>query len=214
MVPNQRSEKIRPVLSQSEGGSASTIKDVKRIGQSAGFRFDSDEDISANVETPLIPAVTDLFHKGILTISSNADISDQQPDAYISLDWDSLSETNRRVVREVLETDEIEPSPWGDVYINLPINANTTQSEIQNWASSIAARFIHQPAVWEARFSLSDMRQPLDAFQDLDANEISKRSGLYLAPDGYFYRSEAACKRYLGEAKIADNVTTNKEQDH
>lgn len=180
-----------------------TVKDVSQIQHTAGERFSNESQITQLVEAPLVSAVTSFFRKGILTISSSANVEEGRDNAHILVDWESLSSENKEIAKKILGVKEVTPDNWGCIFFSIPITPDTPFKEIAQWSEGVATQFVFQPATWELRRSVEqikerDRRGGDGSFGKFSPEKIAKETGLYLGPDGFFYRNEGGYKRYHG----------------
>ena len=83
------------------------------------------------VEFPLLEAAKAFKEKGIETIFSSANMKDVGGEVYITLDYDSLSETNRKVAAKFSDVGESHGSEVRkSVKIAIPANENMTIGDV------------------------------------------------------------------------------------
>ena len=88
-----------------------------------------------------------LHAKGIKTIFSSANKKDiAQGYAHIAIDYDSLSEENRRIALTVGALGRIHGSEETQgVYINIPVTEDSTVGEVRKEAVRLSQLFREQP---------------------------------------------------------------------
>lgn len=134
--------------------SIKTIGEVQMVGRPRGEIITSRKDIPNIVEEPLVAAVETLFDKGITTIDSNANVEGgRHNEAWIHIDFLSLSDQNKQIARELEE----EPPPGLEVsifetvfpdgeeyallHLIMPITADTPVGEVEAKFREIAEGF-------------------------------------------------------------------------
>lgn len=151
---------------------------VPRIGGS-GVLPASLEELMQLVEEPLQESCTLLYERNIQTLSSGCNEIDRQRGyGGISLSWDSLSQTNRLVARE-LPFKSIEPigqntdgSAMLAVHIRLPIAHDDFPRTVAEQAAKLAERFEWQPMTWAPRWSLDEARRNFK----MDGHDLTTKS--------------------------------------
>jgi hypothetical protein len=104
------------------------------------------EDLEIFVEAPLLEACKILYEKGIETVFSSANKKDISSGyAYLAIDFESLSEKNKKIALELGEIGKMHGSIIKDgVYIKIPINRSSTVGEVKQEAIEIAEKFEQQ----------------------------------------------------------------------
>lgn len=179
--------------------SPETLKEINAIGKARNTMLRSREDIANYVELPLLSAAQILWDKNIKTIESSANQSDiRRGFVVMTIDFESLSEENKKVAEEI---GEIYTS--GDrikiVSINIPVNENSTVKEISSKAEGFVSRFKKQPMTWVPTYTLSEFRQlfridPNDDSYSVEvftnADSIKDQGWYYDTESQLFYRSK------------------------
>ena len=116
------------------------------------------EQLKELVEGPLLSACEELYDKNIRTLSTSANEKDiQYGTAHLIIDFDSLSEENKKVGEQL---GEIHPADeTNQLVIKIPIAESSTADEIREFAESIAHKFEKQPMTWAPSYTLEQMRQ-------------------------------------------------------
>ncbi|AKM82455.1 TPA: hypothetical protein DD449_05185 [Candidatus Berkelbacteria bacterium] len=183
------------ILNESVGQiTTKTLSDVEPTAFCSSTIILNPEHLREVVEEPLIPACEILYQKNIETADSSANNKDIRSggDARICINWDSLSEENRKIVEGL----GLEPVPFNNfqvVILQEPIEEKTTVQELSNKFTEKANMFLLQEPKWIPSFTMDDLRKeygysesdestPEDFEQDYYDQE-SKR--FYLSEDHY-----------------------------
>ncbi len=110
----------------------------------------SREQLFELVETPLAEACALLYDKNIKTISSSANKQDlASGEAYIVIDFDTLSRENQQIALEFAEPHTYHGSnPGRGVKLSFAIDQTTDLQELSRQAREAADRFKKQPMMW------------------------------------------------------------------
>jgi len=182
------------------------ITEVKAIERSRNSMITTREEIREYVETPIVDACEHFWDLNVRTLSSSANEKDVDRKAYIILDYDSLSDANKKIAEESGEKiDNYDGRPAVDILI--PVTKDTTAEDIRVKATEIANRFKKQKATWIPSYSLQEMRQ----IYAIDPNDDEYGVEGFVE-EGYFYDIEGK-RFYLSEEhynktkeKIIDTV--------
>ena len=133
-----------------------SISEIEPIEQSGAVTL-TRETIKEVVEAPLVAACTMLYDKNIRTVMSSANKKDiERGEAYILIEYDSLSEENKMIAKGFAEPEEIEGRHY--VHIPIPVSSKSTIYEVHTHACSIAEGFKKQKNSWLESYTLDEMR--------------------------------------------------------
>jgi hypothetical protein len=182
---------------------------VERIAESRGYTPMLVAELDEIVETPLLEAAKQLYLKGVRTLESGANPNQniELGFAFLTIEYDSLSEENKRVVdRLIVENDRnkyvVDVSQGGDgvgVGIKIPFGKDVTVREIADAAVDLAEQFKKQPMTWAPRYSLQDIKDMYLLESDEDAIAAAEFDELILGPDGNYYNNEEQMRLAFGE---------------
>ncbi len=121
------------------------ISSVKPI-EEGGLLVRNVDDLKELVEAPLLEACQVLFIKGIKTVFSSANEKDVESGyVYITIDYNTLSEENKKIALNAGELESVHGSIQSQgVYIKIPITENSTVGEIKEKSLGIARSFSDQ----------------------------------------------------------------------
>lgn len=148
-------QRIGSIPKDLSGSSADRIIDregqkldgVDPIEEGAGIIFRHRDDVGKFVETPLLPAVLELFDKNIRTLWSTANHKDLLTgEVGFGIDFNSLSLENRITAVKLGEIVVFAEKPA--VSIKIPVNQDTPVGQIESVAEEIIQAFITQPLRW------------------------------------------------------------------
>jgi hypothetical protein len=191
------------------------IKDVKQIFAFAGSRLTRGS-IKKLVETPLVRVIEDLFDKNIRTTYSNANIKHdpQNPTAFISIDYDSLSDQNKKIFDDIIARDfagfvkkSITPAKkstpaYASIDVRMPINGDMLVVDVEKKFLEIIKDFQLQDNVHDRIPNMdkylgeyADGYKTADGSWDLD--RLKKDYGfVYDGQSGVFFQSVDALRRH------------------
>lgn len=145
------------------------ITEVKTIEESV-IHFKNRAEIAQYVETPLVSACEHFWDLGIQTLMSSANSTDVGYNAYIDLDYDSLSEENKKIAEELsgekFLMHGIKPTLTIKIITSPIITTETTIEEITKKADEVANRFKKQKATWIPTWTLEELRE---IYMDMDS---------------------------------------------
>ena len=152
------------------------------------------------VERPLLRACIMLYDKNIHTISSSANIQNIGRNAVIVIDYDSLSDENKKIAEQYSAITEANlRTPFRTVAIKIPIgDENTLISEIERKSLEIARKFKPQKMTWARIYT---WKQLLEMYRITPkrAREMKlteKSFGLYYDPETkLFYQNKEQCEK-------------------
>ncbi|HLD60750.1 MAG TPA: hypothetical protein VJA27_01295 [Patescibacteria group bacterium] len=122
---------------------AKKISDIKPIIFRSYLSLDNRADIKEVVEGPLVRACEALFDKHIATTSTSA--NGTKSEAWIIIDFDSLSEDNKVVAQRFGTVDQDGRVGKNIVKLTLPLTPESTWGEIEDAALSLVSEFHEQP---------------------------------------------------------------------
>lgn len=133
--------------------------------EESGETFRTREQIKDLVEQPLLTACEELYDKNVQTLASSANQKDiQRGEAYILIDFDSLSEENQKIARQYAEPKQGD-GHWSSgktVKIIIPISESTTVDDVSRRATEIAKTFVKQRATWIRKIKMKDPQSTLE----------------------------------------------------
>jgi hypothetical protein len=142
----------------------SSLDSIEPIQESSNF-FDRN-DIKKFVEPPLVAACENFYDKNIRTLLSSANKKDIEiGEAYIIIDYDTLSGDNKKIAEEVgsLYFTKIgsgdKSKEARELKIVIPLDKNVTIQEIEQKAVQIADRFKKQPMLWVKNYTLEQIKE-------------------------------------------------------
>ena len=169
----------------------SSLAKVSAIEESRNQMITAKEQLRQFVEQPLLDACEELYDKNIRTLATSANEKDiQTGEAYIIIDFDSLSEENKRVAQQYAKP--MQYDGMNVVKIIIPVSEMMSPDEISQQAKKIADTFQRQSATWVPRYTLDDLKK----IYGIDETETK-----YDDPstwEGYFYDPESK-QFYLSE---------------
>lgn len=127
------------------------ISDIPAI-EEGGIEAVTRENLSELVEAPLLEACEELYDKNIRTVMSSANeknVAGGEGEAYIAIDFDSLSEENKQIALKFGETYIMHGSKSAPcVNLVFPVHSNTTVGDIRRMAHKVVAQFHKQKMTW------------------------------------------------------------------
>lgn len=159
------------------------IGEIKPIEESRNTTVRTREQLRVLVESPLLSACEELYDKNIRTLSTSANEKDiQYGTAHLIIDFDSLSEENKKIgeqVGEIHRADEM-----NQLVIKIPVTENSSADEIKEFADSVAHKFEKQAMTWAPSYTLEQMRQ----IYGIDPND--ETYGVEAFADQFYYDQE------------------------
>lgn len=125
----------------------SSLNEVLPIQKTRGLIITKREQIKEIVEAPLVSACEVFWDKNIKTYESSANSQDiQRGNCYIRIDFDSLSEENKKIAEQYGE-------PYNDVGVQvlelvIPVTSSETVKEVSDKAVDLANTFHKQKPTW------------------------------------------------------------------
>jgi len=135
-----------------------SVREIKAILRDRNEQITARDEIKAYVEPPLVDACERFWDMNVMTLSSSANSKNIGYEAYIIIDYNSLSEENKEIAKnsgEFLEDYDGRPA----VGFLIPVSEPTTPEEIKAKADEVASRFQKQKATWIPSYTLQEMRQ-------------------------------------------------------
>jgi len=148
-------------MNESLGPNTQKLIEIKAIDE-GGVTFQSRTEIAKYVETPLVSACEHFWDIGIQTVMSSANSRDVGNIAYIDLDYNSLSDENKKIAESLLGQKGMMhgSEPTSIIKVNiLPITTETTLEKVKDKADEIANRFKKQKATWIPAMTLQYLRK-------------------------------------------------------
>ena len=143
---------------QQEQPKISLLAEVPAIQKSRNQMIITRDQIKDLVEQPLLVACEDMWDENVRTLSTSANKKDiKVGEAYIIIDFDSLSEENKKAAQQLAEP--IDYDGMKAVKITIPVSETTTIDEISQKASEIAGTFKKQPATWVPKYKLNELKK-------------------------------------------------------
>ena len=135
------------------------MRDVQSIERSGGDVIADFDDIEKFVEMPARKAVRAFFERNIKTGSSHANLEEflraeereenELPEAYIVINYDSLSEANRLIAKEAGLNIAKSHDGSDGVTIFVLYSTDATVGEIEDKLYELAIKFKHQKLFWD-----------------------------------------------------------------
>lgn len=176
------------------------IAEVKAIGEGRGQMIKTRDEIVKYVESPLVSACEHFWDLNVRTLESSANAKDVGRGAEIVIDYDTLSDENKKIAKEYAEplSDYEGDVGRSAVSFKIPITNETTLEEVKTRASAFAERFKKQRASWIPSYSLGEMREiyASDPNDSEYGHEAFTKAGWYYDSEGKrFYLSEEHFKK-------------------
>lgn len=160
----------------------SSLAEVPAIQESRNQMITRRDQIKDFVEQPLLGACEDMWDKNVRTLSTSANKKDiEVGEAYIIIDFGSLSEENRQAAQQLAEP--IDYDGMKAVKIPIPVSETTTTDEISQKASEIAGTFNKQPATWIPTYKLEVLKKAYG----IDPEETQYDDPSVWQDEGYYY---------------------------
>ena len=178
--------------SETEVKTQTLISEVKPIEQNRNLMLTERGEVRAYVEPPLVKACERYWDMNVRTLSSSANTKDVNYGAHVILDYDSLSEVNKKVAEEegeLLKDYDGRPA----INLEIPIDEKTTAKEIERQSYASASRFQKQKATWIMSMTLGEIRQMYGIDPEDDEFGVDG-----FKEEGYYYDQETR-KFYLSK---------------
>lgn len=170
---------------------SNSLADVPVIEESSNQMIISRDQLEKLIERPLLQACEELYDKNIRTLSSSANKKDiEAGNVYVILDFDSLSEKNKKIALNFASP--IEYDRLKAVKIIIPVSDKTTVDEISQEAMRISKAFQKQSASWIPKYTLKQLKK---------ISEIPKDDNMYDEPSAWkdFYYDPKEQVFYMSE---------------
>lgn len=173
------------------------ISEIKAIKETRGQMFKTRDEIAKHVEPPLVLACEHFWDLNIRTMESSANSENVGGDAGIVIDYDSLSDENKKIAKEsaeILENYDGKPA----AHFKIPITNETTLEQVEQQVSAFAERFQKQKTSWIPSYSLQEMRKMYDIGLDeveYGPEAFAKEGWHYDDKNQRFYLSEEHCRK-------------------
>lgn len=147
------------------------IEDVYPLNRDQfGVNLKNREDIKRIVEIPLVEACEIFWDKNIKTVESSANKEDiQSGHGWIVLDWDSLSEENKKIAES--QSGSLRKAHGGSetlfFYLEIPMSKGMLAKDISKTASDIANKFQKQKLTWLLGTTLGDRMTQIERMRQL-----------------------------------------------
>ena len=174
----------------------SSLAKVLAIQESRNQMITTRDQIISFVQQPLLGACEDMWDKNVRTLSTSANQKDiEVGEAYIIIDFDSLSEENKKAAQQLAEP--IDYDGMKAIKIPISVSETTTTDEISRKAAEIAGTFKRQPATWIPKYRLEYLKKAYGiAPEETDYDDPSVWEGYYYDPkEKVFYMSEEHYKK-------------------
>jgi len=174
----------------------SSLAELPAIQESKNQIITTKEQIKDLVEQPLLDACEEMWNKNVRTLSTSANKKDiEVGEAYIIIDFDSLSEENQKVAQQYAKP--IDYDGVKAVKILIPVSESTSTDEISRKATEIAGTFQKQSATWIPKYSLEYLKKAYGISpNETKYDNPSVWEGYYYDPkEKVFYMSEEHYKK-------------------
>lgn len=166
----------------------SRIEDVEVI-QETGTFITRRQDIKKYVEAPLVEACEMLWDKNVRTIWSSCNPKDfTQGYGVIGIDYESLSEENKKIGEEVGEVDE--NTLGKTLWLKIPLNTNTTSEEAKAKSIELASKFKKQKAIWIPSYTQDELIKSYLLIRNI-TDEVRQQNPIesFVTEDNYLDKS-------------------------
>ena len=156
------------------------------------------------VEPLLVFAAERFWDLNIRTLSTSANAKDIGHTGYIIIDYNSLSDENKKIAEE---HGELIPNYDGFPVIkfSLPITPETSTQSIQKQSDLFADKFKKQKAHWIPSYTLAEISKKYNAYHNEPelTPEFLIEQGLYYDKEGdKFYLSEEHFQKVVDESEV------------
>lgn len=174
-----------------------TIEEVIRIDEMSWQIVRQRSDFEKLIEAPLLEAVQLLYDKNIGTIAASANVKDVGEGGCIVINYNTLSEENRRIAEALVDEGVAYWSALSEVKVVhwvVPIHHRLMPVKlVREKALELARRFKLQPFTWVRRYTLDDLTlefrlrdKPCPAFFEARGYFYDQKEGLfYLSKEQY-----------------------------
>ncbi len=153
------------------------------------------ESLKELVEAPLLEACEELYDKNIETTSSSANGENNVDSACIVINFDTLSEENKKVALQFGKPhlNEHAATPYNSLTIEFPVSLTSTVGDIRKVAHQAVSQFHKQELTW-GRTTIKDLAKSYGVAPEQLTPE-SFPDKYYDAQTGYLYYSEELYKK-------------------
>jgi hypothetical protein len=140
------------------------LSEIDVIPKTFGLQIINKEQIKDLVELPLVKACEVFWDKNIQTLESSVNTKDIGHEGYIGLDFNSLSDENKKVAKQYGEPHQLYVNNPDILCIRIPIpiHQGETVEEISNRAIQISNNFYRQHAGWISSVTLEEYLNTLE----------------------------------------------------
>lgn len=139
------------------------------------------EDLRMIIEEPCLAACLTLYDKNIQTVNSSANERNRGGKAYIGINYDSLEENNKQILKRLVEEGIVEPLNLSDnkgqrggreVSIKVPVFEDDTVGKVSDRFLQIVSAF-HQQDVLYGRITREGLIEEIKGFvgQEVEPDE-------------------------------------------
>lgn len=178
------------------------------------------------IEEPCLAACLYLYDRNIRTVDSSANKNDINGRAYIGIDYDSLSDENKKVVENLIEQGIVERKELGNegrrgeryIMISTLITESSTVGQVNDWFMKAVSSFQMQDLLY-GRYSQQEIKQELESTWGMkisieDIEQIALDMGYaYDEDEKVFWENKELLKKHLqyqkglGQKERKDNVS-------
>lgn len=144
------------------------VKDISPIREHTNITVKTKEDLKAIVEEPCLKACENLFEKNIETVDSGCNGENSSHRAYVTINYDTLSEANQKIADYLVQEGKMQFYPKGDnlrnyfnqVEIEIPIRSNDFVVNVEKKLLAVVSCFERQDKIEHKKdFSAMLMQQ-------------------------------------------------------
>ena len=151
------------------------IKDVEPIREHTNIVVKTKEDLKGIVEEPCLKACESLFEKNIETVDSGCNGENSFHRAYITINYDTLSEKNKQIADDLVKQGKMQFYPKGD---NLRNYFNQVEVEIltkpEDFVANVEKKLLAVVSCFERQDKIEYKRDFSAAFmQQMKQYELS-----------------------------------------
>ncbi len=151
------------------------IKDVAPIKEHTNIAIKTKEDLVAIVEEPCLKACEMLFEKNIKTVDSGCNGENSSHRAYVTINYDTLSEKNKQIADDLIKQGKMQFYPKGD---NLRNYFNQVEVEVltkpEDFVANVEKKLLAVVSCFERQDKIEYKRDFSAAFmQQMKQYELS-----------------------------------------
>src|SRR3989344_7193843 len=169
-----------------------SLKDIAQIPESSEIPK-TREKLASLVESPVRTACLEFYDKNIRTVMSSANKKDLTVGyGYISIDYDHLSEPNKKVAEEIAVIEPPRALGYSTIArLKFPVTKDTTQADIEKASKEAVKKFEKQKMTWVPRYTLQELDEIYFAPKgEYGPDDYAKEDYYYDPNEGFFYNSE------------------------